>query len=144
MTAVPVPAQAPTTLFTVSFESELSDRDLAQLAGSLDLTAHAGAESGPLEQRLGPARLDHDSGLFLERDGGDGRWILEGRTWGRPGSRAVHGWHVMAAQAAHRLDPAVIAPERLAEAGSPTPDRPVGAAANKRLAHARRRLVGLR
>jgi hypothetical protein len=52
-------------------------------------------------------------------------------------------WHLLAAQAAHQLDPGVALPEPMLDTHTATPDRPLGQAANKRLARLRRRLVGL-
>jgi hypothetical protein len=47
--------------------------------------------------------LDFWSGLFLERGGAEGEWVLEGRTWGHPPESVVHEWHVRAALAAREL-----------------------------------------
>ncbi len=137
-------------LFEVPFASVMSDRDLALLARSLDLSTHAPATTGPhqdrppLRETAGFARLDHFSGLFLRRGLVEGKWLLEGRSWGRPAAQSVHEWHVLAAGAARELDPTVTLPERLTASARMVPDRPVGRAANKRLAGIRRRLVGLR
>ena len=98
----------------------------------------------PRSDSSGLARLDHDSGLFLTRGEDEGDWTLEARTWGQPSAQSVHEWQVTAAVAAHRLDPKVILPERLTVSPAQIPDRPVGRAANKRLAQVRRRLAGVR
>jgi hypothetical protein len=42
-----------------------------------------------------------------------GQWMLEARTWGHPAPQSIHEWHVLAAGAAHQLDPTVSLPERL-------------------------------
>jgi hypothetical protein len=91
----------------------------------------------------GVARLDHHSGLFLERGAGESQWLLQARTWGRPAPQTVHEWRLLAAQAAHQLDPRVSLPERLANPQPVAEERPLGQAANKRLARIRRRLAGL-
>jgi hypothetical protein len=141
--------QRGTVLFEVPFASVMNDRDLALLARMLDLstriepTIRPRHDTAPRHHTPGFARLDHFSGLFLKRGEVDGEWLLEARTWGRPAAQSVHEWHVLAAGAACTLDPTVAPPERL-DAGAPEiSDRPVGRAANKRLARIRRRLVGL-
>ncbi len=58
--------------------------------------------------------------------------------------RIVHEWHLLAADAAHRLDPSVIRSERLVARSPEIPTRAGGRAGNKRLGRIRRRLVGLR
>ncbi|MDQ6816105.1 MAG: hypothetical protein M3018_01695 [Actinomycetota bacterium] len=121
----------------------MSDWDLALLAQMLELTTRMHPKSHPRQDTPGFARLDHYSGLFLKRGVIEGEWILEARTWGHPSAQSVHEWHVLAAGAAHELDPTVISPERLRASLPEIPDRPLGRAANKRLARIRRRLVGL-
>jgi hypothetical protein len=150
----PLPSRSPVrqrgnVLFEVPFASVMSDRDLARLALMLGLstriepTIRPRHDTAPRHHTPGFARLDHHSGLFLKRGVVDGEWQLEARTWGRPAAQSVHEWHVLAAGAARKLDPTVALPERL-DAGAPEiSDRPVGRAANKRLARIRRRLVGL-
>jgi hypothetical protein len=83
------PPRGLVTMFTIPFTSALEDRELAELARAVDLPARCGAEAGPRESRFGPARLDHDSGLFLSSDGAAGRWVLEGKTWGNPAAESV-------------------------------------------------------
>jgi hypothetical protein len=123
-------------LFQVPFASAMSDSDLALLARTLDLVTQDANSPGVV-------RLDHFSGLFLKRRATAGQWVLEARTWGQPAPESVHEWNLVAAGAASELDPAVPLPERLS-AGSPEiADRPLGRAANKRLARIRRRLVGV-
>jgi hypothetical protein len=128
------------TLFELPFATAMGDRDVALLAGTLDLSAdiHPASHNSP-----GVARLDHHSGLFLKRGSTEGQWMLQARTWGHPPPQRVHEWHVLAAGAAHLLDPTVTPPERLAARPSGIPQRPVGRAQNKRLARIRRHLVGL-
>jgi hypothetical protein len=50
---------------------------------------------------------------FLVRGDGPQDWRLEGRTWGAPAPESVHGWHLVAADAARLLDPTVPVPSRL-------------------------------
>lgn len=130
-------------MFEVPFSSAMSDADLAVLARVLDLSTHMYPKMRPDPNSPGVARLDHFSGLFLERGAHEGQWRLEGRTWGKPAPETVHEWHVLAAQAAHQLDPEVTLPQPLPDTRPSTPDRPLGQAANGRLAHLRRRLAGL-
>jgi hypothetical protein len=131
------------TMFEVPFASSMTDGDLALLARVSDLSMRMHPKLSPRHESPGLGRLDHSSGLFLNRGEIEGEWTLEGRTWGHPDALSVHEWHVLAAGAAHRLDPTVSLPERLQSAGREIPDRPLGHAANKRLAGLRRRLVGL-
>ena len=133
-----------TVLFEVPFRSAMCDSDLAMLARLLDLSRHMYPKMRPDPNSPGLVRLDHFSGLFLERGAEKGQWVLEARTWGEPARQTVHEWEVLVAQAARQLDPRVTLPERLPDPQRATPDRPLGHAANKRLASFRRRLVGLR
>jgi hypothetical protein len=121
----------------------MRDGDLAVLAHVLDLSTHMYPKMRPDPNSPGVARLDYFSGLFLERGGEQGQWVLEARTWGNPTRQTVHEWEVLVAQAARQLDPRVTPPERLPDSQLATPDRPLGKAANGRLASFRRRLVGL-
>jgi hypothetical protein len=136
-------------LFEVPFASDMSDRDLALLERSSELSTRPQPSVRPRQKppprvgTLGFARLDHSSGLFLRHGPVEGKWLLEARTWGHPAAQSVHEWHVEAAGAARALDPMVTFPERLNDAAPEIPDRPVGRAANKRLARIRRRLAGL-
>jgi hypothetical protein len=130
-------------LFEVPFASAMDDPDLARLARVLDLTTHMHPKMRPDPNSPGVARLDHFSGLFLERGETDGQWVLEARTWGNPAPETVHEWHVLAANAAHQLDPAVRRPERLPQTYIERRDRPVGEVLNRPLAAFRRHLVGL-
>lgn len=130
-------------MFRVPFRSAMSDADLAVLAHVLDLSTHMYPKMRPDPNSPGVARLDHFSGLFLERGADEGEWRLEGRTWGKPAPQTVREWHLLAAQAARQLDPSVALPAPMPDTHPSTADRPLGQAANKRLAHLRRRLVGL-
>ena len=130
-------------MFQVPFTSAMSDADLAVLAHVLDLSTHMYPKMRPDPNSPGVARLDHFSGLFLERGADEGQWMLEGRTWGKPAPRTVHEWHLLAAQAARQLDPDVTLPEPMPNAHASTPDRPRGRAANRRLGRLRRRMAGL-
>ena len=130
-------------MFQVPFRSAMSDADLAVLAHVLDLSTHMYPKMRPDPNSPGVARLDHFSGLFLERGADEGEWRLEGRTWGKPAPQTVREWHLLAAQAARQLDPSVTLSAPMPDTHPTTADRPLGQAANKRLAHLRRRLVGL-
>jgi hypothetical protein len=145
---VPAPISTPqvrgaTTLFQIPFASAMSDADIALLARTLDLATHMHPKLHNSPTSQGVARLDFDSGLFLKRGPAEQRWVLEGRTWGHPSTGIVHDWHLLAAAAAHRLDPNVIFPERLAATPPETPTRPLGRAANKRIARIGRHILGL-
>jgi hypothetical protein len=129
-------------MFQVPFMSAMSDADLAVLHHVLDLSTHMYPKMRPDPNSPGVARLDHFSGLFLERGADEGQWMLEGRTWGKPAPQSVHEWHLLAAQAARQPDPGVTLPEPLPNPHPSTPNRPLGQA-HKRLARFRRRLVGL-
>ncbi|MHB1570484.1 MAG: hypothetical protein ACYCXW_18680 [Solirubrobacteraceae bacterium] len=137
------PPRGATTLFEVPFASAMSDLDLALLERALDLTIRTHAKMHPRPDSPGFTRLDHSSGLFLERGAAEGHWMLQARTWGHPAPQSVHEWHVVAAGAAHQLDPTVTLPKRLSASAPETPNRPLGRAANKRLAQIRRHMVGL-
>ncbi len=130
--------------FEVPFASPMSDSDLGLLARTLDLSPLMDPKMRPSPNSPGVARLDHFSGLFLTRGADEGHWIFEARTWGHPAMQIVHGWQLLAADAAHLLDPTVIRPERLIASSPETPTHAPGRAANRRLARIRRRLVGLR
>jgi hypothetical protein len=121
----------------------MTDSDLALLARTLDLTTHMHPKMRPDPNSPGVARLDHFSGLFLERGETEGQWVLEARTWGKPATEIVHEWHLLAAFAARQLDPTVRTPEPLERARVEIPDRPVGEVLNRPLAAFRRHLVGL-
>ena len=140
--------QSGEVLFEVPFASAMSDNDLALLARRLNLLTRIEPTNRPGDGALrhdapGFVRLDHYSGLFVKRGVVEGVWLLEARTWGHPAAQTVHEWLVLAAGAARELDPALTVPERLDPDVREVADRPLGRAANKRLARFRRRLVGL-
>jgi len=120
----------------------MTDSDLGLLARTLDMTTHMDPKMRPSPNSPGVVRLDHFSGLFLKRGAEEGQWVFEARTWGHPASESVHEWHLLAADAAHLLDPTVIRPDRLIASSPETVTRAPGRAANKHLARIRRR--GLR
>lgn len=129
-------------LFTVPFCSEMTDADIARLQRSLDLWTHMAQKMHPSPNSPGLARLDHFSGLFLERGHSDGQWELEARTWGTPAPATAHEWHLVAANAARQLDRSVELPKRLSHATT-DPDRPARKGRNRHRAVAWRRLVRL-
>ncbi len=143
-TGAPTPKRrGGTTVFQVPFASAMSDGDVALLARALDLTTHMHPKLRQSPTSPGLVRLDHHSGLFLERGAAEGDWVLEARTWGVPPPLSIHEWHVLAAGAARLLDPSVGFPERLATVSPEYPMRPLGRAANKRSARIGRRILGL-
>jgi hypothetical protein len=131
------------TLFSVAFQSQMTDADLARLHASLDLATYRNPKPGVSGASTGVARLDLWSGLFLEPGEGEGEWALEGRTWGNPPEASIHEWHVRAALAARELDPQVKIPERTPAPQAATKIVPVGRAANTRHSRIGRRLTGL-
>jgi hypothetical protein len=144
----PIPGIAPherggRVLIEVAFTSAMGDADLALLARLLDISTHVYPKMRPDPTSPGVARLDHFSGLFLERGADQSHWVMRARTWGNPAAQSVHEWHLLAAQAARQLDPRVTLPERLPDTRRQIADRPLGHAATKRLASIRRRLVAL-
>ncbi len=130
-------------LFQVPFASAMGDSELALLARTLDLWTHMTPKMRPDPTSPGVARLDHFSGLFMERGPSEGQWLLEGRTWGHPAPQTAHEWHVLAAQAAHQLDPSVKLPERLPSSTAPLAERSVREASHGRLIDLRRHMAGL-
>lgn len=130
-------------LFEVPFNSEMGDADLARLARVLDLSTYMHPKQRPDPTSPGVARLDHFSGLYLERGDSDGEWVLEARTWGKPASESVHEWHLRATGAARELDPTVTSPERPPASEAPIHDRLVDEVNGRRFAAFRRHLVGL-
>lgn len=129
-------------LFTVPFRSEMTDADIARLQRPLDLWTHMVEKVHPSPNSPGVARLDHFSGLFLERGDGDGQWVLEARTWGTPAAATVHEWHLVAADTAHQLDPSVQRPARLSHAPADS-DRAARKDRTRRWAVTRHRLERL-
>jgi hypothetical protein len=98
------------TLFSVPFETPMSDVDLHRLSAplGLDCDVHSKLHPGVLAPAV--RRLDFESGLFLMRGAGEDEWRLEGRTWGTPAPESVHLWHLWAADGARLLDAAVPIP----------------------------------
>lgn len=135
------PAPGGQTLFAIPFASQMTDHDSALLSRSLDMSTDMHPQAGPRHDSPGLVRLDHHSGLFLMRGEVEGEWTLEARTWGQPTAQSVHEWQVLAADAAHQLDPTVIAPDRVAVVSADIPDLLVGRASNTRFAAFRRRLA---
>jgi hypothetical protein len=146
-TPVTLPGRAPEVgavkLFAIPLASAMSDQDLSSLVLALDFDTRLAAPGSPPEARLGPARLDHDSGLFLEAGAADGQWVLQARTWGHPDPESVHRWNVTAATAARRIDPTVVLPERRHDDSHDVSEGHVGRAENTRFAGLRRRLTGV-
>ena len=130
-------------LFEVPFTSAMSDSDLDLLRRSLDLTTHMHPKMRPDPNGPGVVRLDHFSGLFLERGETDGTWLLEARTWGNRAPESADEWHLLAAFAARQLDRTVKLTETFPRTPADIPDRPVGSVQNRRFAAFRRRLAGL-
>jgi hypothetical protein len=60
-------------LFEVPFTSAMSDSDLVVLARVLDLSTHMYPKMRPDPNSPGVARLDHFSGVFLERGADEGQ-----------------------------------------------------------------------
>ncbi|MFZ0385089.1 MAG: hypothetical protein WAL22_05465 [Solirubrobacteraceae bacterium] len=121
----------------------MSDQDLSSLVLALDFDTRVAVPGSPPEARLGPARLDRDSGLFLEAGEAHGQWVLQARTWGHPDAESVHRWNVSAATAARRIDPTVALPERRRDDSPQVSDGHVGRVENTRFAGIRRRLTGV-
>jgi hypothetical protein len=144
--STPVPGRVPETaavkLFAIPLTSTMSDSDVSSLVLALDFDTRTAAAGSSPEARLVSARLDHDSGLFLEPGDGQGQWVLEARTWGHPDPDTVHRWNVSAATAARRIDPTVELPQRRPDAGPMVSGGHVGRVENTRFAGLRRRLTG--
>lgn len=130
-------------VFEVCFRSSMTGRDLELLRSQLGMTTHVEHKLPVDPNSPAHAQLDQGSSLLLEPGTARDQWILQARTWLKPSARTVHDWQVQVALVAHQLDPAVVLPDRLPMASPATPQRPVGRAANRRLAAARRRLAGL-
>jgi hypothetical protein len=93
-TPVKLPGRAPEVgavkLFAVPLASAMSDQDVSSLVLALGFDTRSAAAGSPPEARLVSARLDHDSGLFLEAGEAQGQWVLQARTWGHPDPESVH------------------------------------------------------
>jgi hypothetical protein len=113
-TGAPPGAPRYRVMFTLPFQTAMSDSDIHRLRRVLGMNTQAALESR--QPRRG--RLDFFSGLFLLRSERLGEWRLEGRTWGAPAAVTVHDWHVVAADAARLVDPGVPVLARLAAVGS--------------------------
>lgn len=137
-----VPEVGAVTLFTIPIASAMNDRDLSALVLALDFDTRVAPAGSSPDARVGPARLDHDSGLYLKAGEAPGQWVLEARTWGHPDPESVHRWNVSAATAARRIDPTVQLPRRLDDGAVVTSVSHVGRAENTRFAGLRRRLTG--
>jgi hypothetical protein len=141
-----VPGRTPeadaVTLFAIPLASTMSDRDVSSLVLALDFDTRTAPPGSPPEARLVPARLDHNSGLFLVAGEGEGQWVLEARTWGHPDPESVHRWNVKTATAARQIDPTVKLPQRLPDKGPQVSEGHVGRVENTRFAGLRRRLTG--
>ena len=115
--AAPVAAAATArryrVMFVVPFQTAMSDADIHRLTSVLGLDTHLHPKLRGSPASPGVSRLDFFSGLFLVRGDGPQDWRLEGRTWGAPATESVHGWHLLAADAARLLDPTVPVPSRL-------------------------------
>lgn len=107
-------------MFTVPFESAMSDSDLHRLTSVLGMTTHMHPKLHPSPANPGVSRLDFFSGLFLLRGERPGEWRLQGRTWGAPAPETVHDWHVVAADAARLVDAGVPVLPRRPRAAPPT------------------------
>lgn len=104
-------------MFVVPFRAAMSDADIHRLNSVLGMDTHLHPKLRESPASPGVSRLDFFSGLFLVRGDGPPDWRLEGRTWGAPAPESVHGWHLVAADAARLLDPTVPVPSRLETTG---------------------------
>lgn len=131
-------------LFQVQFTSAMGDADAERLAHGLQMSLSMRPKLHDSPAPRGVLRLGPESALVLIAGDDRGRWVLEGRTWGDPPVPLVHRWHVLAAEAARRLDPSVPLPARPARpVAAPPRTTPVGRAANKPLGRFVRRRMGL-
>jgi len=104
-------------MFVVPFQTAMSDADIHRLNSVLGMDTHLHPKLRASPASPGVSRLDFLSGLFLVRGDRPQEWRLEARTWGAPAPRNVHGWHLVAADAARLLDPTVPVPSRLETTG---------------------------
>jgi len=105
--------------FVVQFHSAMSDADIAHLLSELNMSTCFHPKLHPAVAPLGFVRLDFYSGLFLRRGERESEWTLECRTWGPAVPEIVHEWQILAANAAHLLDPSVAVPSRAEGPGRP-------------------------
>lgn len=131
-------------LFEVPFASAMSDSNLGLLAHALDLTTHMDPKVRPSPNSPGVVRLEHFSCLFLKRRAAEGQRVFEARTWGHPATHIVHEWQLLAADAAHQLDPTVTRPERLIARSAQAPTHSRDPGRKQTLARIRRRLGAFR
>lgn len=117
-TGAPPGAPRYRVMFTLPFQTAMSDSDIHRLTRVLGMSTHLHPKLHSSPASPGVARLNFFSGLFLLRSERLGEWRLEGRTWGAPAAVTVHDWHVVAADAARLVDPGVPVLARLAAAGS--------------------------
>jgi hypothetical protein len=156
--ALPLPAELPggeamppinprhhggTVVFEIGFDSGMTGSELELLRRQLAMTTHVEHKLSVDPNSPAHAQLDRESSLLLEPGLAPDRWVLQARTWGSPSPRTVHDWQVRVAQVAQRLDRKVAVPTSVPGAPYGGPLRPVGRAANRRFAAARRRLMGL-
>jgi hypothetical protein len=115
----PIAATGPRyrVMFIVPFHTAMGDADIHRLNSVLDMRTHLHPKLHASPASAGVSRLNFHSGLFLIRGDGSREWRLEGRTWDVPAPETVHEWHLVAADAARLLDPAVPVPPRLETAG---------------------------
>lgn len=114
------------TLFSVAFHTATGDADLERISSVLNMTLHLYPKLPVVADMPGVSRLDFFSGLFLVHGDAHDEWRLEGRTWGAPAAETVHRWHLLAADAAHLVDPTVRRPSRLASIAAVSPEEVVG------------------
>jgi hypothetical protein len=100
-------------MFVVPFHTAMTDADIHRLNRVLDMSVHLHPKLHASPASPGVSRLDFFSGLFLVRGDRPQEWRLEGRTWAAPAPQLVHGWHLVAADAARLLDPTVATPAPL-------------------------------
>jgi len=132
-----------TVMFEIHFTSAMTGSNLELLRRQLGMTTHVEHKLSVDPNSPAVARLDDSSGLFLERGASASQWLLQARTWGSPPPPTVHEWRVRTAQLVHQLDPGTALPERVPSTQLEMPLRPVGRAANRRLARVRRRFAAM-
>jgi hypothetical protein len=132
-----------TVLFEIDFTSAMTGSDLELLRRQLDMTTQVEHKLPAYPNTPAVARLDHSSGLFLERADGESQWLLQARTWGNPPAPTIHEWRVRTAQVVRQLDPETALPERVPSTQPEIPQRLVGRAGNRRPAWVRRWFAGM-
>ena len=101
-----------TVVFEIYFTSAMTGANVELLRRQLGMTTHLDRKLPVDPNSPGFARLDQDSGLFLEQAAGEGRWVLQARTWDAPPLLTIHEWHVRTAMVVRQLDPGIALPER--------------------------------